>query len=84
MRLRGIAGIAAIVVGILTLIRATSCTAGDEVLLSAGLVGVLGAIWNDNPERGIGARIAKLLVLVFMIGFSVFFFALILHTSRCP
>ncbi len=45
---------------------------------------MLGAIWNDNPERGAGARIAKFLVLVFMIGFSVFFFALILHTSRCP
>jgi hypothetical protein len=83
MRLRGIAGIAAIVVGILTLIRSTSCTAGDEVLLSAGLVGVLGAIWNDNPERGAGDRIAKFLMLVFMIGFAVFFMALILHRSRC-
>ena len=44
---------------------------------------MLGAIWNDTPERGVPARIAKFLVLVFMIGFSVFFFALILNTSRC-
>ncbi len=44
---------------------------------------MLGAIWNDNPERGVGARIAKFLMLVLMIGFAVFFMALILHTSRC-
>jgi hypothetical protein len=83
MSFRSIAAVAAIAVGLLTLLRATSCNAGDEVLVSAGLVGVLGAIWNDNPERGFGARIAKFLMLVFMIGFAVFFMALILHTSRC-
>lgn len=83
MRVRSIAGIAAIAVGLLTLIRAPNCSAGDEVLVLAGLAGALGAIWNDNPERGIGARIAKFLMLVFMIGFAVFFMALTLHRSRC-
>ena len=83
MSVRSIAGIAALVVGVLTLVRAPNCSAGDEVLVLAGLAGVLGAIWNDNPERGFGARIAKFLMLVLMIGFAVFFMALILHTSRC-
>jgi len=83
VRVRYIAGIASLVVGALTLVRATSCSAGDEVLVAAGLVGVLGAIWNDSPEGGVGRRIAKFLALIFMIGFSVFFMALVLHRSRC-
>ena len=83
MSVRSIAGIAALVGGILTVLRGTSCNAGDEVLVAAGVVGVLGAMWNDNPERNVPARIAKFLVLVLMIGFSVFFFALVLNTSRC-
>ena len=53
------------------------------MLVAAGLVGVLGAIWNDSPGRGVGRRIAKFVALVFMIGFCVFFMALILHRSRC-
>ena len=83
MSVRSVGGIAAVVVGLLTLLRAPNCSAGDEVLVLAGLAGALGAIWNDTPERGAAARIAKFLMLVLLIGFAVFFMALVLHRSRC-
>jgi len=78
-----IAAVAAIVVGLLTLGLSLRCGAGGELFVGSALTGVLSAIWNDNPERGVGARIAKSLVVVFMVGLSVFFFTLILDSSRC-
>jgi len=83
MSLRSIAALAAVVVGFVTLGLSMRCGAGGELFVGSALAGVLAAIWNDNPERGIGARIAKLLLVVFMVGTSLFFFTLILNSSRC-
>ena len=82
-RIRSIAPFAALVVGIVTLGLSLRCSAGDELVVGSVLTGVLTAIWNDNPERGIGARITKFLLLIFIVGFSVFVFTVMLYSSRC-
>jgi hypothetical protein len=79
---RAIAGVAAVVVGLITVGLSTHCDAGGELVVGSALTGVLGAIWNDNPDRGIGARITKFLLLIFMVGLSVFVFTLIMYGSR--
>jgi hypothetical protein len=38
--------------------RGIRCSAGDEFVVGSTLTGVLAAIWNDNPERGIGERVS--------------------------
>lgn len=74
----------ALLVGILTLLRATSCSAGMELLVGVGVTATLAAVWNDNPKRDVAARIAKFLVLLFVVGTAVFFMALLLNASACP
>jgi hypothetical protein len=82
MSRRAIAGVAAVVVGLITVGWSTNCDAGGELFFGSVATGVLAAIWNDNPDRGIGARITKFLLLIFMVGLSVFFFTLIMYGSR--
>jgi hypothetical protein len=82
-RIRSIAPFTALVVGIVTLGLSLRCSAGDELVVGSVLTGVLAAVWNDNRERGIGDRIAKFLLLIFIVGFSVFIFTVMLYSSRC-
>jgi hypothetical protein len=70
-------------VSLITVGWSTRCDAGDELFVGSVLTAVLAAIWNDNPERGIGARITKFLLLIFMVGLSVWVFTLIVYGSRC-
>lgn len=83
MKPSALAGVGALVVGAITIGRSFNCDADEELLALSCLTGVLAAIWNDNAERGVGARIAKFLVLVFMVGMAVFFFTLMVYNSQC-
>jgi hypothetical protein len=71
-----------VLVGLATLARATRCAAGSEVLVGVTLTGVLGAVWNDDRERGLAARITKFIILLLLVGAFVGFFAVALHV-RC-
>ena len=83
MSARRLAGLAALAVAIAALARSTSCSAGWDVIALTALTAVLAAVWNDNPERGVGARIAKFLVIVFMAGMVLFGSVLLLNGSAC-
>jgi hypothetical protein len=72
----------AVLVGLATLARATRCTAGGELLIGITLTGVLAAVWNDNREGGLAARIAKFIIVLALAGGFVGFFAVALHV-RC-
>jgi hypothetical protein len=72
----------AVLVGLATLARATRCAAGAEVLIGVVLTAVLVAVWNDDRERSIAARIAKFIVIGVLAGAFVGFFAVALHV-RC-
>jgi hypothetical protein len=72
----------AVVVGLATLARATRCAAGGEVLVGVALTGALAALWNDDRERGLAARITKFIILLVLVGAFVGFFAVALHV-RC-
>jgi hypothetical protein len=80
---RSIAAIAALVVGLVTLGLSLRCGAENQLVIGSLLTGMLAAIWSDNPERSVGDRIAKFVLLIFMVGGAVFFFALILNANRC-
>jgi hypothetical protein len=77
-----VAGALAVLVGLATLARATRCSAGGEVLIGVTLTGVLAAVWNDNRERGLAARIAKFVILAVLVGVFVGFLGVALHV-RC-
>lgn len=72
----------AVVVGLATLTRATRCAAGAEVLIGVVLTGVLAAVWSDDGERGLAARIAKFIIIAGLAGAFIGFFAVALHV-RC-
>jgi hypothetical protein len=72
----------AVLVCLATLVRATRCTAGGELLIGITLTGVLAAVWNDNREAGLAARIAKFIIVLVLAGGFVGFFAVALHV-RC-
>jgi hypothetical protein len=72
----------AVLVGLATLARATRCTAGGELLIGITLTGVLAAVWNDNREGGLAARIVKFIIVLVLAGGFVGFFAVALHV-RC-
>lgn len=72
----------AVLVGLATLARATRCAAGGEVLIGVTLTGVLAAVWNDDRERSLAARIAKFIILLVLAGACVGFLAVALHV-RC-
>ncbi|MGH3016909.1 MAG: hypothetical protein ACRDLU_00870 [Gaiellaceae bacterium] len=46
------------------------------------LTGVLAAVWNDDRERSLAARIAKFIILLVLAGACVGFLAVALHV-RC-
>jgi hypothetical protein len=51
-------------------------------LIGITLTGVLAAVWNDNREGGLAARIAKFIIVLALAGGFVGFFAVALHV-RC-
>jgi hypothetical protein len=72
----------AVLICLATLARATRCTAGGELLIGITLTGVLAAVWNDNREGGLAARIVKFIIVLVLAGGFVGFFAVALHV-RC-
>ena len=46
------------------------------------LTGVLAAVWSDDRERGLAARIAKFIIIAGLAGAFIGFFAVALHV-RC-
>ena len=51
-------------------------------MIGITLTGVLAAVWNDNREGGLAARIAKFIIVLALAGGFVGFFAVALHV-RC-
>jgi hypothetical protein len=51
-------------------------------LIGVVLTGVLTAVWNDNRESGLFARITKFFIIVALAGAFVGFLAVALHV-RC-
>ena len=77
-----VVAVAAVLVGLATLARATRCSAGAEVAIGAALAGVLFAIWNDNPKGRVPGRIAKFIVVALLAGLGVGLLAVAFHV-RC-